>query len=282
VCLIVAAAAIASFPFLEYGAPSGHSISYNLAWLANFSSQLLSGDLYPRWLSNMNHGEGSPVFFFYAPLPFYISSLGVLLFHASKIGVQLAAGEWLLLALSGASFYLFIRQRVSPLPALIGSVLYMLLPYHFEIDLWRRQDMGELTNYIWMPLIIYFIDKHGNAIDNQERAGRGVIGLTIAYSLMIFSHLPTALLFSPFIAIYAVILYRENHSLHFLKNIAHSLLLGILLCIPSNTFRPINCGMPISITTCGFYQSMVGIGQPLLTVCLSCSASPLSCLLCAG
>lgn len=222
VCLIVGAAAIASFPFLEYGAPSGHSISYNLAWLANFSSQLLQGDLYPRWLSNMNHGEGSPVFFFYAPLPFYISSLGVLLFHASKIGIQLAAGEWLLLALSGATFYLFVRQRVSPLPALIGAVLYMLLPYHFEIDLWRRQAIGELANYIWMPLILYFVDK-------QCSEHRGIVGLAISYSLLIFSHLPTALLFSPFIAVYALVLYSENQSKGFLKNIAYSLFLGVLL-----------------------------------------------------
>lgn len=213
---------VACSPFLEYGAPNGHSIAFNLTWLANFSSQLLNGDLYPRWLSGMNHGEGSPVFFFYAPLPFYISSLGVFLFHASKLGVQLAAGEWLLLTLSGMAFYAWARHSIATLPAMLASILYMLMPYHFEIDVWRRQDLGELANYIWMPLVLLFLER-------MRHSRHAIPGFALAYALMMYSHLPTALLFSLFIGTYGILAWRESGSLQVLYRIAQGAVLGILL-----------------------------------------------------
>jgi hypothetical protein len=220
--LIFLAAAAVCYPFLKCGAPNGHSISYNLAWLGNFSAQLLHGDLYPRWLANMNDGAGSPVFFFYAPLPFYISSIAVALFHSAKLGVQLAVGEWLLLALSGAAFYLFARWRFSALPAALGAVLYMLLPYHFEIDLWRRQDIGELTNYIWMPLILF-------GIDRLHAGKNNIVLLAVAYSLMIFSHVPSALLFSICMGAYILLRYSDGRSRPFLLRTGYALCIGVLL-----------------------------------------------------
>lgn len=220
--LIFAAAALLCSPFFKYGAPNGHSISYNLAWLGNFSAQLLHGDPYPRWLSNMNDGAGSPVFFFYAPMPFYISSIAVALFHSARLGVQLAVGEWLLLGLSGAAFYVFARWRFGAAAAVAGAVLYMLLPYHFEIDLWRRQDIGELTNYIWMPLALYAVER--------LHAGRNSVALlATSYGLMILSHVPSALLFSLCLAAHILLRYRDGRSAAFLWRTGAGLAIGILL-----------------------------------------------------
>jgi hypothetical protein len=205
-----------------YGAPNGHSITLNLAWLHNFSAQLLGGELYPRWLVDMNQGAGSPVFFYYAPLPFYVCSVAVLLCPMCKAGTQLAIGEWFLLAASGLSFYYFARQRCGALPAMLGALLYMSLPYHFEIDLWTRQAVGELAAYIWMPLILHYVDRISTGKE-------GVAGLAITYSLLLFSHLPGALLFSICLLVYIVELSFLQGSRQLMTRSALGIGLGLLL-----------------------------------------------------
>jgi dolichyl-phosphate-mannose-protein mannosyltransferase len=219
--LLVVAAGVCA-PLLWYGAPNGHSIEYNLVWLKNFAAQLAQGDFYPRWLMGMNHGAGSPVFYFYAPLPFYILSLPALLFPASKLIVQLAIGEWLLIALSGMAFYRYARASFAAPTAFAAAMLYMVLPYHFEINLWWRQDIGELTNYIWMPLALYYSDR---ILAGEPR----IAGLALVYALMVLSHLPSTLLFSIGLGAYVLVVTWRRHSWRQLMPFAAAIAIGLLL-----------------------------------------------------
>jgi hypothetical protein len=207
---------------LIYGAPAGHSLGFNLVWLREFSAQLFAGDLYPRWLLNLNGGAGSPVFFFYAPLPFYVASLGSAFCMTCEISVRLAVGEWLLLTGSGLSFYVFALRYGGPIAATAGALIYMLLPYHLEYALWIRQSIGEFGAYVWLPLILLFIDK-------ISRRQPGVVGLAITYALLIFTHLPTALLFSIFLLTYAVILSWPGKYWFVLPRFAAGVAIGIVL-----------------------------------------------------
>ena len=83
---------IICLPLILFGPQAGHSLYHNISWAAGFAEQLLAGDLYPRWLMNMNEGAGSPVFFFYAPIPFYFTSLGFLLCGECSTTIQLGIG----------------------------------------------------------------------------------------------------------------------------------------------------------------------------------------------
>lgn len=219
---LFAVAALACAPMLWYGAPNGHSIIYNLVWLKNFSAQLAQGDLYPRWLMDMNHGGGSPAFYFYAPLPFYITSIPDLLAPSLKLTKVLAWGEWLIIALSGAAFFQYARRRYSIRVAWFCAALYMLLPYHYEINLWRRQDIGELANYIWMPLILYYTEK-------LFEGRRAFAGLAVSYALMMLSHLPSAFLFSIAIGCYVLLLLWSRHTWRHFPRFAIAIFVGILI-----------------------------------------------------
>lgn len=218
--LIALLAAAACAPMLLYGASNGHSIEYNLVWLKNFSAQLALGDVYPRWLMDMNSGAGSPVFYFYAPLPFYILSIPALVFSGCKLIVQLAIGEWLMIAFSGMAFYYFAKHKFSTRIALLSATFYMLLPYHFEIDLWQRQDIGELTNYIWMPLALYYTER-------LIAGKRAIGGLAITYGLMMLTHLPSTLLFSIALGFYLLVLAWRRHHWRFIVHFAAAIALGI-------------------------------------------------------
>jgi len=219
---VLSFAAAVCAPMFWFGAANGHSIDINLIWSQNFSAQLAQGDLYPRWLSNMSRGAGSPVFFFYAPLPFYIEAVPTLLFPNLKPAIQLAWGEWLLISLSGITFFFSAVQRFGTRVALLGSALYMILPYHFEIDLWRRQDLGELAVYIWMPLVLHFTDR-------LIASGTTIVGLAISYSLMLVSHLPSTFLFSICLGVYVLALTPIERLPERLGRFAIALGLGIAL-----------------------------------------------------
>ena len=72
---ILLAASLASAPILFYGAPFGQDTIYHQSWLHAFNAELSAGEWYPRWLHQLNGGAGSPGFFFYGPVPFYIAAL---------------------------------------------------------------------------------------------------------------------------------------------------------------------------------------------------------------
>src|SRR5512132_3274268 len=44
-------------------------------WADQFTSELSKGNLYPRWLPLSHGGLGSPVFYYYPPLAFYLIGL---------------------------------------------------------------------------------------------------------------------------------------------------------------------------------------------------------------
>ena len=224
---ILAVALIACAPLLADGAVDGHSIEYNLVWLKNFAAQLGAGEWYPRWLMGMNRGAGSPVFYYYAPLPFYLTSIGVGLFPHFSLNTQLAVGESLLIAGSGIALFFYARRHVGLVAASLAACVYMLLPYHFEIDLWLRQDLGELTIYICMPLILLFTER----VLEQSRKGQGaaIAGLAISYAALMFSHLPSGLLFSLCLGAYVLARLWQRWSLSALQQFALAIALGVAL-----------------------------------------------------
>lgn len=190
--LIVAVGTAFSLPMLIWGISHGMSHLYNISWTYEFNRLFRAGVLYPRWMDGLNNGVGSLAFWIYAPLPFFVNALsGGLLCSGCAPTTQVAIGEWLLLLGSGLAFFKLAREQAGLWPALVGSVFYMLAPYHFEIDLWRRQAIGEFAAYVFMPLVVLYFQR--------SVAGGGPRSLAagaLAYAALVLSHLPAAVLFS--------------------------------------------------------------------------------------
>lgn len=91
---------------------------------------------------------------------------------------------WLL---SGATFFIFARRYFSTNLSVLGSLVYLLLPYHLLMDWFIRQAMGEFAAFAFLPLLALGID----LVRKGERSGWtiavGVAGLAL-------SHLPSMLL----------------------------------------------------------------------------------------
>lgn len=215
------AAFIAVAPELFWFFPKTHSAPYNIPWVAGFIGQLSEGDLYPRWLHSYPAGIGAPVFYFYAPLPFYLMASWHLMFPSSGVVETLIYFHWLALLLSGVAFYIWARSISNYLPALFSSVLYIFLPYHLG-EAFIRGALGEIMAYVFIPLILL----HTNRMIESYRS---VAWAAIFYAALIASHLPSALLFSFVWVIYVFVVAAKKNMLQAALRLMLAGLLGAAL-----------------------------------------------------
>ena len=200
ILVIVLAGIILTAPVLIYGIPffSDDAVTHHAVWYVCFSEQLWAGDLYPRWLMGMNNGLGSPVFFYYPPVLFFVTSLLRPFFRGDSHGwYQLGISACAALIASGTCAYAWLKQMAGRNSALAAAVLYMASPYHLASDLYVRGSLAEYWAFIWMPLILFFTHK---IVEGHRFA---VAGCALTYALLIMTHLPTTLIFSPIPVCYA-------------------------------------------------------------------------------
>ncbi|QZZ22094.1 hypothetical protein J5X98_06755 [Leptothermofonsia sichuanensis E412] len=194
VCIssIIIAGLLLTFPVVFNGCLVAIDFPFHLSWSSYFTEQLFHGELYPRWLQNMNAGFGSPSFFFYPPIPYYFTALLSPLAHynssaCNALGLSCAFA----LVASGLTAYIWLREIVHRNAAAIASIFYMALPGHLAINLYFSFAFAAYWAFVWMPLILYFTLKiiRGSKLN--------VIGLAISFALLISTHLPTFLVFFP-------------------------------------------------------------------------------------
>ena len=190
---------VLTLPVLILGVPffSDDGVTHAM-WYTHFSEQLWSGDFYPRWLMNMNSGLGSPVFFYYPPVPFFLTSLLRPLFANESQGWhQVGVSCSIAVVASGFAAYLWLRDFGDHFSAMVAAVLYMAMPYHLG-DVYVRGSLSELWAFVWMPLILFFTNR---IVNGRRLAG---VGLALSYALLVMTHLPTTLIFSIVPATYSL------------------------------------------------------------------------------
>ncbi|HEV7373402.1 MAG TPA: 6-pyruvoyl-tetrahydropterin synthase-related protein [Pyrinomonadaceae bacterium] len=193
ILVIAGAGFILSIPVVLYGIPffSDDGVTHHAVWYTHFAEQFWAGDIYPRWLMDMNGGLGSPVFFYYPPLPYFLTSLLKPFFPNDPYGwYQLGLSASLALTASGLCAYLWLKEMTNRGSALVAAILYMATPYHLASDLYIRSSLAEYWAFVWMPLILFFVHK----IVKGHRLS--VAGLAVSYALLVMTHLPTTLIFS--------------------------------------------------------------------------------------
>ena len=71
--LFVAVAALLMLPAVLGPSMLYDSFIISWVWANQFTSEIARGNLYPRWLPLSNSGLGSPVFYYYPPIAFYVT-----------------------------------------------------------------------------------------------------------------------------------------------------------------------------------------------------------------
>ncbi len=200
----------------------------------------LSDGMFPvRWVEDLGYGYGYPIFNFYAPLAYYIGGLFNLLGFDPLSATKIMLGLGIIL--SGLTMYLFSKEFWGKSGGLISGLLYLFAPYH-ALNIYVRGDFAEVWAYVFIPLVflgIYKIHCHcetskwrsdptkwivplwGNLLMTKEVLS-WIILSSLSFAGIITSHNLTAMMITPFIIAYALILIltsaKKNHSSFMIHN----------------------------------------------------------------
>ena len=214
---------VLGLPLLAKGFPvDGHDFWAHTTWGGHFARQFWSGDLYPRWLMDHNEGLGSPTFFFYPPLPFWMTALLAPLFPGESAPVSALA--WVatgMLVLSGWFTYLWLRDSVPAPAAVLAAALYQAAPYHLLIDLYQRAAFAEFCAMTWFPLILLAA---GRA---SRQRGAWMLLLAVGTALLALTHVLSLLMFAPVVPAYAAMAAQPGRRLRAAVQTALSVALGL-------------------------------------------------------
>ena len=203
-----------------------HDARHTVYFLQMFDAALRDGALYPRWAADMVFGYGYPVWLILAPLPYYLGELFHLLGFNFVNAVKTVDAVGLVA--SGLAMYLFASRILGKDAGLVAAVAYLFIPYHI-VDLYVRGAQAEYLAFIFPPLVMW-------ALYELVAARRAVFVplAAFSYAALILTHAQIAVIFSPVIGAYVLMLWiiygqQGTSLLSFLVLPFLSILLGLLL-----------------------------------------------------
>lgn len=199
--------------------------SVHILWQSQFADQVWRGALYPRWLPDMNHGFGSPAFFFYPPLLQWTGALfAPLAPGAANATLRTALALWLLSAAGGFGTWFWLRALGLGAPAaLLGALVFLLMPYRCYFDIYQRGALPELAGISVMPWLLCFAQRLRNG---QPGAWSGY---ALATGLILYSHLPAAEIGILFATCYLLVLADRADWLKFLLRAGTATITGFMI-----------------------------------------------------
>jgi len=127
------------------------------ARIEQFTKNITSGIIPPRLGPDLSQGLGFPVFNFYAPFSYWITT-GL---HLMGIPIPLAIKTSFLLAviLSFVAMYLLLKRFFSTDASLLGGVVYASSLW-FAIEIFVRGNLGEIWFLVLFPLSLFILHLH--------------------------------------------------------------------------------------------------------------------------
>lgn len=182
---------------------------------------------------DMFAGNGSPVFFYYPPLAYFITALFSFLSPLDAFGYYpIAASALLAVIVSGFSFYLWMKEEnASSEAALLGSLLYIAAPSHIAQDFYHSLLFASVWAYAWIPLLLMFAKRLG------QNGPYGLPGFALMLGLLILTNLPVTIIFGPFAVGYSLLHFHKNHALPQTWKLALATMLGF--CVAATLLVPV-------------------------------------------
>ena len=203
--------------------PSHMDYIFHALILKNVSQQVWSGDWYPRWLTDVNAGLGSPVFLFQPPLSYLASILLQWLSPLDRFGL----GRFIIIGsffvfLGGCACYGWLREYFDKKSARYGAAIYITFPYVFDV-FYDAFAMAWLAGIMCFPLMLWGATK---LAASPLRYGWFY---AFAQGILIFAHLPAAFIMSPIAWLYAVITAGPDKRKMVFCCVSAAALLGMML-----------------------------------------------------
>jgi len=186
----------------------------------------LRGGAFPaRWMPDAAYGLGYPLFNFYASLPYYVAAFFSVLGGGYTVALKLT--QILGMMAASAAMYGFVRRATrDEAAALLSAAAYTYAPFHLVNVYVRGDSLSEFWAFVFYPLIFWAL------LSLCERPSvRKLASLAMAYGCLMLTHNISAMIFTPFVILYGLILLlnREESRLRFLSlGLAAGMLGGVL------------------------------------------------------
>lgn len=191
-----------------------HDSEAHIARISSYIIALQDGDLPVNWAKNLFNGIGSPVLILNYQLPYYAAS--ILYFLGLGLFKSYVYLTYFSLISSFILFYLLLRYKFGSYSALVGSVIYALVPYRL-LDIYIRSSFGENFAYVFLPIILYGLFTESVLITSLSLTG-------LYMSHPIFSAVFTVYFFG-----YSILEVIINKQSKYLKTIFVSFIIAFLL-----------------------------------------------------
>ena len=219
IALAVAYSFLAIVPAILWGIPSNLDLTNHFRFALPFHDAIAAGDLYPGWLAESNGGYGDPSFRFYPPGLYYVLA-----------AMRMLLGDWyaatlvtfvLLSITGGLGMYFWARSILPSASASWAAFFYALAPYHLN-QLYQSVLLAEWAGSAMLPFVFGFVDR---VCERGRR--RDIAGLAATYGLLVFTHLPLAVIGSIALAVYALAKIQGTEKVRKLAKLSAGAMLGL-------------------------------------------------------
>ncbi len=159
----------------------------------------LRGGVFPaRWMPDAAYGLGYPFFNYYAPLAYYVAAPFKLLGLGFIRSIELTQALGFLAA--AGAMYLLARELLhSRAGAVLAALAYTYAPFHLVNVYVRGDSLSEFYAFVFYPLIFWAL------LRLRRASSMGNVALVaLAYGGLVLTHNVSALIFSPFVILYAL------------------------------------------------------------------------------
>src|SRR6185436_13367046 len=122
---------------------------------------------------------------------------------------------------SGLGIYLWARSFLSSQTAAWAGIFYALAPYHVN-QLYQAAMLAEWAGSAVLPFVFAFVDRV-----IQRGKPRDIAGLAISYGLLLFTHLPLAVIGSIALLVYTLVRIEGAGKLLKLPKLSCGTILGL-------------------------------------------------------
>ena len=186
-------------PMIFLGIPDGNKdFPQHLQFASAYYDAFFSGDYLPVWSSAENYGFGSIGIRVYPPLASFALALIKALTGNWFDSLWITFLIWMFVGCVG--IYFLAREWVEPKNSAIAAVLYVIVPYHL-LQIYQMWLYAEFVAAAILPFCFLFITR----ICRRDKL-LDVLLFAVAYSLLLLTHIPSTIIGSMSLGVYALFL----------------------------------------------------------------------------
>ncbi len=190
-------------PIAYFGIPDSTDLPQHFKFAQIFYDSLNSGNYFPGWAGNENFGYGDIGIRFYPPLEYYLLAFVRIIVGNWYDAAWITFAFWMVVGSLG--IYYWARCWFSVKQSALAACLYLFIPFHLNHLYVSFNNYSEFAATAVLGFCFAFL----TGIFRRERAS-DVLGLIISFALLILLHLPTTIIGSISLFVYATTLIRKE------------------------------------------------------------------------